>query len=70
MFAILGWDKEEMMKYHAQAFTVIKICQLLCTVFKDAKQMEPQSRLTQVPTCFNNIILLHEKFLHLIGFEQ
>ena len=53
MFAILGWDKEEMMKYHAQAFTVMKICQLLCTVFKDAKQMEPQRRLTQVPTCFN-----------------
>ena len=53
VFAILGWDKEEMMKYHAQAFTVMKICQLLCTVFKDAKQMEPQSRLTQVPTCFN-----------------
>ena len=69
MFAILGLDKEEMMKYHAQAFTVMKICQLLCTVFKDAKQMEPQSRLTQVPTCFN-YILLHEKFLHLIGFEQ
>ncbi|CAH3154714.1 unnamed protein product [Porites lobata] len=42
-----GWDKEEMMTYHAQAFTVMKICQLLCTVFKDAKQMEPQSRLTQ-----------------------
>ena len=53
MFAILGWDKEEMMTYHAQAFTVMKICQLLCTVFKDAQQMEPQSRLTQVPTCFN-----------------
>ena len=56
MFAISGWDKEEiiMMKYHAQAFSVMKICQLLCTVFKDAKQMEPQSRLTQVPKCFNN----------------
>ena len=54
MFAILGWDKEEMTKYHAQAFTVMKICQLLCTVFKDADQMEPQSRLTQVPPCFNN----------------
>ena len=53
MFAILGWDKEEMMTYHAQAFTVMKICQLLCTVFKDGKQMESQSRLTQVPTCFN-----------------
>ena len=71
MVAISGWGKEEMMKYHVQAFTVMKICQVLCALFEDAKQMEPQIRLTQVPPCVNKLLYYYMRnFCNLIGLEQ